>query len=485
MSIDFNKLQQTLSDFKENHPDREQAKEHAQKYFERLCEENDESKGAIVDTLFDLLTKQKERLEDGSATFWLLWNGSFFAKKDYYKGREKEYECAARLYGQYKGKNTIDIKVIKRENLNADQKKQLLSFIPECLKKTTKDELRKELQMPEKAVQNLDPAQNITKVHDTTLPPVDINTRTVSNFAESPGAPKLSDSPSNFSVYAQQSETRQEDTSLMSLLEEASIREKDSEYQEEVIRKVQNIGTDYLICDYLSELAQKQNSIGIRVFLNAVVDVCGAEKLTTIYKLIVAGSETTDERLGEAFLEYVAQLATDPNSQFALDEFIEDLLKKGLDRSTKIFILDCCKRVSELGRDGCRRANVAEAEAAQSKTKLSDSLCGNLEEPFAALEILMVNLLQQSKPAKEVAYELMEKMGNIYKALEKVGISPVSDFKDWLNQSRIQFDPSKHRIRTEFSPSEKVQLYSLGLRSIVGSEPKKSIVYQLNGGEKE
>ena len=206
MSIDFNKLQQTLSEFKEKYPDREQAKEHAQEYFERLCEENDESMDAIVDTLFDLLTKQKESLEDGSATFWLLWNGSFFAKKDYYKGREKEYECAARLYGQYKGKNTIDIKVINREHLNANQKKQLLSFIPECLKKATKDELRKELQMPEKVVQNLDPAQNITKVHDTTSPPVDINTRTVSNFAESPGAPKLSDSPSNFSVYEQQSQ---------------------------------------------------------------------------------------------------------------------------------------------------------------------------------------------------------------------------------------------------------------------------------------
>ena len=485
MSIDFNKLQQTLSEFKGKYPDREQAMEHAQEYFERLCEENDESMDAIVDTLFDLLIKQKNSLEDGSATFWLLWNGSSFAKEHYYKGREKEYECAARLYGKYKGKNTIDMKVINGENLNEEQEKQLLFFIPECLKKTTKDGLWRRLQMLEKAVQNLDQAQNITKVHDTTFPPVDINTCTISDFAEISGAPKLSDTPSNFMPHEQQTKTRQEDTSLMSLLEEASMREKDSEYQEEVIWKVQNIGTDYLICDYLSVLAQKQNSIGIRVFLNAVVDVCGAEKLTTIYKLIVAGSETTDERLGEAFLEYVAQLATDPNSQFALDEFIEDLLKKGLDRSTKIFILDCCKRVSELGRDGCRRAKVATAEAEQCKSKLSDILCESLEKPFADLEILMVNLLHQSEPAKEVAYELMEKMGNIYKALEKVEVFPASDFKDWLTQSRIEFDPRKHRIRTEFSPSEKVQLYSLGLRSIVGSEPKKSIVYQLNGGEKE
>lgn len=481
MSIDFNKLQQTLIEFKKKYPQRDPAKEHAQEYFERLQKESGETIEVVVDTLFYLLIKQKNGLEDGSATFWFLFSGQQSYGNQFYKGRNREYKRAAELYNG----EMIDTKVIKGKNLSEDEQRQLLSFIPEQLKKATKEKLRKQLQMPGKVVQNLDQAQRITKAHDMSFPMTDINTCTVSDFMEIPRTKQLSEDQSNLPLHGQQTKTGPEGRSLMPLLEETSMLGDDFEYQEEVVRQVQNIGTDYLICDYLSQLAQNQNSIGIRVFLNAVIDVCGAEKLTTIYKLIAAGRETTDEQLEEAFLEYIAQLATDPNSQFALDEFIEDLLKKELDRSTKIFILDCCKRVSELGRDGCRRANVAEAEAAQSKTKLSDSLCDNLEEPFAALEILMVNLLQQSKPAKEAAYELMEKMGNIYKALEKVGISPVSDFKDWLNQSRIQFDPSKHYVRTtEFSPNEKVQVYSLGLQSTIGSGYKKSIVHQLNGGEK-
>ena len=481
MSIDFNKLQQMLIEFKKKYPQRDLAKEHAQEYFERLQKESGETIENIIDTLFYLLIKQKNSLEDGSATFWFLFSGQQSYGNQFFKERDKEYRRASELY-KYE---MIDMKVIKEKNLNEDEQRQLLSFIPECLKKATKVKLRKQLQMPGEVVQILDQAQNVTKVHDTIFPPVDINTRTVLDSTIIPGTLKLSEDQSNLPLHGQQTKAEPEDRPLMSLLKEASILGDNFEYQEEVIRQVQSIGTDYLICDYLSQLAQNQNSIGIRVFLNAVIDVCGAEKLTTIYRLIAASRETTDEQLEEAFLEYVAQLATDPNSQFALDEFIEDLLKKELDRSTKIFILDCCKRVSELGRDGCRRAKVAEAEASQSKVKLSDNLCDILEEPFATLEILMVNLLQQSKPAKEVAYELMEKMGNIHKALEEVGISPVSDFKDWLNQTRIQFDPSKHYIRTtEFSPNEKIQIYSLGLQSTIGSEYKRSIVHQLNGGEK-
>ena len=108
-----------------------------------------------------------------------------------------------------------------------------------------------------------------------------------------------------------------------------------------------------------------------------------------------------------------------------------------------------------------------------------------MEEPFADLETLMVNMLQQTVPAKEVARELMEKMENIYKALREFGVSPVSDFKSWSSQKPIVFDADRHYMRAQDSTPPKVTLCSLGLRSTITCACKKSIVRPVKGGDKK
>lgn len=476
MNLNPEKLYPILDEFKKSYPIREQAKGQAESYFERISRENECDIPTVVDALFNTLIVCKEKSEDGSAIFWLLWNG-YSRYKDYYHEREREYQYAATLYGSNNKPGSVGMDKLKKAN--SDNQRQALSFVPELLSKSAKKELKKKLQTPP------DTEELVCVPNEQVLPEKTHNPIMIQHQKqEASGAVKIESI-----TVGQPKETpgdNQHSDTLEALLDRVGTSQADQDDRDKIVQHVQEIEDDYIICSYLRRQVDNQCSSGFQALLDAVVDVSGEEKLTTIYKLIAACDERdVGKNLTQYFLEYIVQLATEPDSQFRFDLFIEPLFKKGLDRSTEDFILDCCEQISELGRAGRRKAKEKEAEVEKNCAKISDSLCDYLEEPFADLETLMVNMLKQTVPAKEVARELMEKMENVYKALREFGVSPVSDFKSWSSQKPIVFDADRHYMRTQDSTPPKVTLCSLGLRSTITCACKKSIVRPVKGGDKK
>jgi hypothetical protein len=84
--------------------------------------------------------------------------------------------------------------------------------------------------------------------------------------------------------------------------------------------------------------------------------------------------------------------------------------------------------------------------------------------PLEDLEKTATNFVSSKEPAEVAVKHIMKDISKLRKSLEGIGIHPIADVSDWLNQNVISIDPEVHHI-PEGGQVELVRLRSLGIES--------------------
>lgn len=117
------------------------------------------------------------------------------------------------------------------------------------------------------------------------------------------------------------------------------------------------------------------------------------------------------------------------------------------------------------------------------ESKASKELLKVLYEPINKLEKTTTNFVVSNESAKTAAKYIMKEIVQLRNALKQVGILPVADINDWLNQKPVKFNPESHDSPNNTETNELVRLRTIGLKS--GDVIHYALVDQRIGNEKE
>ena len=271
------------------------------------------------------------------------------------------------------------------------------------------------------------------------------------------------------------------DTQIMNLSDNHELKLSRGRNQENYVQNTDSELDNYEICHQLCALMGDQEAFNN--FIHKISLCKNMERFKTILDHILL-----DERQGvkENLIEYIAYKSTEAPGEesFDLAKFVRLIERDGMTVQKQKFLRELMGRISIYGKEGYRKARTLERDLCECKDILEKDICNALGTPLQELETQMVNLMDQEIPAKVAVKGLMGKMKDMYKALEKLGVYPLSNVETWLKQDEVPYDFESQILLGGQQPRSKVKLYSIGLRQSHGNIKIKSFARLVKNGEK-